>query len=309
MLEAIRIENLTKIYGRRRQRVVAVDSLNLEVQAGQVYGFLGPNGAGKTTTIRMMLDLIRPTQGRVCLYGRDVRTARGVLSRVGSIVEGAAAYSHLTGRRNLEVLARTGSHCDPHRIEALLEQVGLADRSREYVKGYSLGMKQRLGLAASLLSDPDLVILDEPTNGLDPAGIIEVRQFIRRLVDEQGKTVFFSSHILGEVEQVCDRVAIIHKGRIVREGAVSDLLASQSSLRIEATPLDRAEAVLREYWDVSPNGHTLTVSAAHEDVPYIVRKLVENDIEVYQVASQRQTLEEYFLSVTQTQELETVEHA
>jgi ABC-2 type transport system ATP-binding protein len=232
-----------------------------------------------------------------------------VLTRVGSIVEGASAYSHLTGRRNLEVLARTGNQFDPQRIQSLLEQVGLADRADEYVKGYSLGMKQRLGLAAALLCDPDLVILDEPTNGLDPAGIIEVRQFIRRLVDEQGKTVFFSSHILSEVEQVCDRVAIIHKGCIVREGTVSHLLASQSSLRIEASPMDRAEAILREHWDISPNGHTITVSAAHEDVPRVVRKLVENGIEIYQVASQRQTLEEYFLSVTQTQELESVEHA
>jgi ABC-2 type transport system ATP-binding protein len=298
---AIRIENLSKTFGRRsfrgKRRVEAVKHLNLEIQAGQVYGFLGPNGAGKTTTIRMLLDLILPTEGNAYVYGHHVRRQHSILRRVGAIVEGAAFYGFLSGRRNLEVLARTANHYDPGRIEALLEQVGLAERATQRVKGYSTGMKQRLGLAAALLTDPDLLILDEPTNGLDPSGMHEIREFIRELVDKHGKTVFLSSHLLSEVEQVCDRVAIIHMGEIVREGAVKDLLAGKTNLRVEAAPLDKAASVLRERWTVSPNGQWLTVDAGRDDVPYVVRRLVENGVDVYEVASQRQTLEEYFLAV------------
>jgi len=300
---AIRVENLSKTFGqrgiRRRGRIEAVKNINLEIQAGQVYGFLGPNGAGKTTTIRMLLDLIHPTQGNAFIYGQHVRRHHGVLRRVGAIVEGATFYNFLTARRNLEVFARTANQYDPARIDRLLAQMGLAERAGQRVKGYSTGMKQRLGLAAALLTDPDLLILDEPTNGLDPGGMHEIRQFIRELVDEHGKTVFLSSHLLGEVEQVCDRVAIINLGEIVREGAVEDLLAGKSYLRVEASPLTRAAEVLREHWTVSTNGQWLTLNAMRDDVPHVVRRLVEASIDVYQVSSQRQTLEEYFLSVVQ----------
>lgn len=318
---AIRVEQLSKVFGRRRRNplraarrmlsaearttphniIWAVRNISLEVQAGQVYGFLGPNGAGKTTTIRMLLDLILPTHGAAYIYGQHVRHQHGVLRRVGAIVEGASFYNFLTARKNLEVLARTAQHYDPGRIDMLLAKVGLADRADQRVHGYSTGMKQRLGLAAALLTDPDLLILDEPTNGLDPGGMREIRRFIRDLVDLEGKTVFLSSHLLGEVEQVCDRVAIIHLGEIVREGAVRDLLAGQSRLRVEAMPLDRASAVLADHWPVSVNqarnGHWLTVTAAHDDVPHVVRRLVEHHIDVYQVTVERQTLEDYFLSV------------
>jgi ABC-2 type transport system ATP-binding protein len=299
---AIRIENLTKTFGRRvKKRIQAVNHLNLEVQAGQVYGFLGPNGAGKSTTIRMLLDLILPTEGHAFIYGQHVRREHSVLRRVGAIVEGAAFYNFLSGRRNLEVLARTGGHYDPERIDALLERVGLAGRAHQRVKGYSTGMKQRLGLAAALLHDPDLLILDEPTNGLDPGGMHEIREFIRRLVDEQGKTVFLSSHLLGEVEQVCDRVAIISLGEIVREGTVAGLLGGEMHLRVEAAPLDKAAAILREHWPVSTNTQWLMVTALHDDAPHLVRRLVEHNVDVYQVTVQRQTLEDYFLSVVQEQ--------
>lgn len=294
---AIRITNLSKTFGRRRKRIEAVKHVTLDIPVGQVYGFLGPNGAGKTTTIRMMLDLIRPTEGDVTIFGQHVRREHGVLRRVGAIVEGAMFYNFLSGRRNLEVLARTANDLNPQRIDALLEQVGLAHRADQRVKGYSTGMKQRLGLAAALLGDPDLLILDEPTNGLDPEGMHEIRQFIRSLADDHGKTIFLSSHLLGEVEQVCDRVAIINLGEIVREGMVSDLLEGKSRLRVEASPLDRAAAVLGERWAVSSNGQWLTIDATREDAPYLVRRLVEQGVDVYQVASQRQTLEEYFLSV------------
>lgn len=294
---AIRITNLSKTFGRRRKRIEAVKHVTLDIPVGQVYGFLGPNGAGKTTTIRMMLDLIRPTEGDVTIFGQHVRREHGVLRRVGAIVEGAMFYNFLSGRRNLEVLARTANDLNPKRIDALLEQVGLAHRADQRVKGYSTGMKQRLGLAAALLGDPDLLILDEPTNGLDPEGMHEIRQFIRSLADDHGKTIFLSSHLLGEVEQVCDRVAIINLGEIVREGMVTDLLEGKSRLRVEASPLDRAAAVLGEHWAVSSNGQWLTIDATREDAPYLVRRLVEQGVDVYQVASQRQTLEEYFLSV------------
>jgi ABC-2 type transport system ATP-binding protein len=303
---AIHTEGLSKTFGRRKsKRIQAVNHLNLEVRAGQVYGFLGPNGAGKSTTIRMLLDLILPTEGNAYIFGQHVRRQHGVLRRVGALVEGAMFYNFLSARRNLEVLARTANQYDPDRIDVLLNQVGLGPRASQRVKGYSTGMKQRLGLAAALLSDPDLLILDEPTNGLDPSGMHEIRQFIRQLADEQGKTIFLSSHLLGEVEQVCDRVAIINLGEIVREGAVEDLLSDKTYLRIEASPLEPASAVLGEHWTVAANEHWLTVYARREDIPHVVRQLVEHDIDVFHVAAERQSLEEYFLAVVQ----EAVPHA
>ena len=295
---AIRTDHLCKNFGRGRKSVQAVRALNLEVQAGQVYGFLGPNGAGKTTTIRMLLDLIRPSQGSVRLYGRPVTEQPPVLKRVGAIVERPAFYDYLSGQRNLEVLARTSGFCDLQRIGALLAQVGLAGRAQQRVGAYSTGMKQRLGLAAALLHDPDLLILDEPTGGLDPAGIQEIRLFLRDLVDRQGKTVFLSSHLLGEVEQVCDRVAIIHKGALVGEGGVASLLAGKAELRVEAAPLDGAAEALRQTWPVSYDGQRLVVRAQRHEAPHVVRRLVAQGVDVYQVTSQRQTLEALFLHVT-----------
>ncbi len=305
---AIRTENLSKTFGRKSRRVEAVKNLNLEVRAGQVYGFLGPNGAGKTTTIRMLMDLIRPSKGQAFVFGRPVRRQHQVLRRVGAIVEHASFYDFLSAQKNLEVLARTGNGFDAERISALLEQVGLAERAGHRVGGYSTGMRQRLGLAAALLHDPELLILDEPTSGLDPAGIHEVRTFLRNLVDQQGKTVFLSSHLLGEVEQVCDRVAIIHKGEIVREGPVSELLGSELQLRVQAAPLDRAANVLRQSWAVSQDGEWLTVDARHRDAPRIVKQLVAHDVDVFQVTSERQTLEQFFLDVTQAEDDHALRH-
>ncbi|MBI1280750.1 MAG: ATP-binding cassette domain-containing protein [Anaerolineaceae bacterium] len=297
---AIHVSGLYKQFGRGKQQVKAVQNLDFEVKAGEVYGFLGPNGAGKTTTIRMLLDLIRPTSGTAMLFGESVQRNPDILKRVGALVEGATFYPYLTGRKNLEVLARSGGYYDPKRIQSLIEQVGMTDHAYRRTKGYSTGMKQRMGLAATLLGNPDLIILDEPTNGLDPAGIQEMRTFIRELADKQGKTVFLSSHMLNEIEQVCDRVAIINRGKLVREGTVSDLLSEQAQLVVEASPLDKAQAILSPHWALHSNGGVhITVEAQREDIPTIIRKLVENDIKVYEVASQRQTLEEYFLAVTQ----------
>ncbi len=295
---AIRFENLSKTFGQGEKRVEAVKNLNLTIDTGQVYGFLGPNGAGKTTTIRMIMNLIRPVQGSVYVYGQDVRRNPDALQRVGALVEDATFYNFLSGIQNLEVIARTGDVYSASRIAGLLEQVGLADRAHHRVKDFSTGMKQRLGLAAALLNDPDLVILDEPTNGLDPSGIQETRHFIRALAHEYDKTVFLSSHLLTEVEQVCDRIAIINKGEIIREGSVVDLLAGRSELHIEAEPLDKAAEVLEEAWRVSVNSDWLAVEGSREDTPHLVRRLVEGGIEVYHVSIQQQTLEEFFLDVT-----------
>jgi ABC-2 type transport system ATP-binding protein len=303
-LLAIRTESLTKTFGKGKTAIAAVKNLNLEVERGQVYGFLGPNGAGKTTTIRMLMSLIRPSAGRAEINGRNVREA-GSLSKVGGLVEGPAFYGYLSGRNNLEVLARTADDYRPERIRKLLEQVGLAARADQPVSNYSLGMKQRLGVAAALLGDPELVVLDEPTNGLDPAGIQEMRGFIRGLAGERGKTVFISSHLLNEVEQTCDRVAIIQKGEMIREGPVAGLLAeSASNLRIQAAPLEQAEQALRERWEISRESIPgdavpwLLVGAPPGESPLVVEFLVGRGIRVHQVVIQRQTLESYFLAAT-----------
>ncbi len=295
---AIQLENVSKTFGRRKKRVEAVRQLSLEVGPGQVFGFLGPNGAGKSTTIRMMMDLMRPSAGDILLYGRPVHNNPPLMRRVGALVEGAAFYNFLTGRKNLEILARTRACYDAARIQTLLAQVGMAERADRKVQGYSTGMKQRLGLAAALLSDPDLVILDEPTNGLDPAGIQDVRLFIRDLVEKQGKTVFLSSHLLSEVEQVCDEVGIINNGRLVQTGKVAELLSSQAVIRLEVLPVARAVGLLLPKWAVVENGRWLEVQAKREDVPEIVQELVAAEVQIFQVMVQQQSLETLFLAAT-----------
>jgi ABC-2 type transport system ATP-binding protein len=295
---AIRLENLSKTFGRGRKRVEAVRQLNLNVAAGQVFGFLGPNGAGKSTTIRMIMDLIRPSQGEVFLYGRPARGNYKLMRRVGALVEGASFYNFLTGRKNLEILARAGDCYDSAQIQHLLKQVGMADAADRKVQGYSTGMKQRLGLAAALLNDPDLVVLDEPTNGLDPAGIQDVRHFIRDLTEKQGKTVFLSSHLLNEVEQVCDQVGIINNGRLVQTGSVSELLSAQAIVRLEVTPLDRSLGLLLPAWPVVENGRWLEVQAPRDAVPILVNQLVAAEVQVFQVVVQQQSLEALFLAAT-----------
>lgn len=228
-MEPIVTQGLTKRYGD----LYAVRDLDLTVRAGEVYGFLGPNGAGKTTTLRMLLGLVRPTAGRVLLHGR----AAGALDGVGALVEGPGFYPYLSGRDNLRVLARHAG-VPGRRVDVVLDLVELSGRAGDRYATYSLGMKQRLGVAAALLKDPRLLVLDEPTNGLDPAGMADMRALIRRL-GASGRTVLLSSHLLGEVQQICDRVGVISQGRLVREGTVADLRGT-ADLRIVAAPLDRA---------------------------------------------------------------------
>jgi len=298
---AIHTEHLGKTIGRGEQRVRAVDDLCLRVPSGLVYGFLGPNGAGKTTTIRMLLDLVRPTEGKAYILGHNVHEHPQALRRVGALVEHAAFYPFMSGRDNLEVLARTANNHTPRRIVELLEQVGLSQHASRRVRDYSTGMRQRLGIAAALLGDPDLVILDEPTNGLDPAGIHGMRNFVRDLAHIHGKTVFLSSHLLGEVEQICDRVAIIHRGRLMAEGAVTEFLTDGAQLRVLASPQDKALAVLKEDWPAAVHGTWLVVRASTRDSPRLVRQLISHDVDVYQVVVQQRSLEEKYLAVTRGQ--------
>ena len=294
----LELANLSKTYGRRGRGVQAVRNVTLSVGAGEVYGFLGPNGAGKSTTIRMLLGLISPTAGDVRLFGEPLSSEHSVLKRVGSLVDGGNFYPFLSGRRNLEVLAKTqGSGAE--RIDRLLEQVGLARDAKRKVKGYSTGMRQRLGVAAALLNDPDLVILDEPVNGLDAAGIQEMRSLIRSLASDHGKTVFLSSHLLHEVQQVCDRVAIISRGAIVRESTVEELLRQDDGLRVDAAPLDPAQAALAARWPVERQGEALVVRATRAEAPEVVRRLVGAGADLFRLTPEQRNLEEVFLSITQ----------
>jgi len=263
---------LTKRYGS----FTAVDGLTIDVPRGGVVGFVGPNGAGKTTTIRMLLGLIRPSAGTGSVLGHSVTRPRDYLGRVGAIIEAPAFYPQLSGRRNLEVLATLGG-TGADRIDALLQQVGLKEWAGKPFKSYSLGMKQRLGIAAALLPDPDLLVLDEPTNGLDPSGIREIRGLLRSLGDA-GKTVFVSSHLLAEIQRVCDHIIILSKGRLLYQGTVEGLLASQHGLVVAAQDPRRGAQLVRlataAGYRCEPLGDSLLVHApADQAGPFNTRAM------------------------------------
>lgn len=295
---AISARGLTKRY----KQVVAVNNLDLDIPVGTVYGFLGPNGAGKTTTIRMLLGLVQPTAGSAQVLGHDIRSGRAMIApRVGAIVESPAFYTYLTGAQNLKVLwGSSNSSVQPARIAEILERVGLAGRANHKVKTYSLGMKQRLGIAATLLTDPKIIFLDEPTNGLDPAGTVEVRNLITQL-GHDGHTIFLSSHLLGEVEQVCTHVAIVQQGEMKLQGRVRDLLGQTTGFFIEAAPAERALALLRTYTELNAQpgeGGGIEVSADADAVPELVRAMVNAGVDIYGVRARRTTLEKLFLDLT-----------
>lgn len=292
---ALELDGLSKTYGRRAKAKRAVEDVSLTVRCGEVFGFLGPNGAGKSTTIRMALGLISPTAGSVRLFGQPVSDRRA-LGRVGSLVDGGTFYPFLSGRDNLRVLARTRG-IGGSRIDAVLDRVDLSRDAKRKVKAYSTGMKQRLGVAAALLDDPDLVILDEPANGLDAAGIQDMRTMIRGLADD-GKAVFLSSHLLHEVQQICDRLAIVHKGHLIREATTREMLGESDRLSIEAQPVDVAAKVLERHWQVEHAADRLTVQARQTDVPGIVRDLVAANVDIFRVAADEQALETIFLNMT-----------
>ena len=297
----IETRGLTRRFGVQ----LAVDRLNLSVPAAGVYGFLGPNGAGKTTAIRMLLGLIRPNAGEVRLFGQQLSTNRySLMQRVGALVETPSLYPHLTGRENLEVTRRLLG-APRHLIDLALDTVKLSKDANRRVREYSLGMRQRLGLALAQLNQPELLILDEPTNGLDPAGIHEMRDLIRHLPRESGMTVFLSSHLLSEVEQIASHIGIIHEGRLLFQGTLSELQAKQQmELTVGVKQLDRAiECLNRAGWTVQKRAdELLTVSTRlSDDAVRINSFLVDHRLEVFHLALAQVSLEDIFLTLTRGQ--------
>jgi ABC-2 type transport system ATP-binding protein len=296
----IEVDGLTKTYRRRGGRLRALDGVDLSVPAGGVYGFLGPNGSGKTTTIRCLLGLARPSSGRCRLLGAESPgRLPSVVARVGALVETPGLNSGVTGRQALEILA-TGAGLGRTAVDAALERVGLAGRADDVARAYSLGMRQRLGLAIALLKDPEVLILDEPANGLDPAGIREIRELVRELRAE-GRTVFLSSHLLGEIEQVCDRVAILAKGRTIVEGPIDDVLAAA-----------RPKSMWVKVRDLAAGSRSLTTAGlpAHVDDGYVrvdvdpergetvARVLVADGLFPSELRPVEATLEDAFFALT-----------
>ena len=298
---AIDADRLSKRFGS----FVAVEEVNLCVEPGTVFGFIGPNGAGKTTTIRMLLGLIAPSGGRVRLFGYDVvRDFKRAIRHVGALVEGPAFYPFLSARRNLELFAGISGGVPKRRIDELLDRVGLAARASDKVSGYSQGMRQRLGIALALLEEPRLLVLDEPTNGLDPQGTREIRELIREIRNEQRTTVLLSSHLLAELELVCDRVAIIARGRVLTEGSLEDVVGADSE-RVElgvANGHDEAAARLlaeRFAAEVTRSRRGLLEFPRQElDLAEINRALVEAGIAVSSLTPRRRTLEEALVELT-----------
>ena len=294
---AIHARGLTRRFGDR----TAVDALDLEVPRGAIFGFLGPNGAGKTTTIRMLLGLSPADAGEAWILGHHFRRQRAAIcERVGAIVETPAFHGDLTGLDNLRVCAWTsGLRPRARELESLLDQVGLSGRGREVVGGYSLGMRQRLGLAAALVNDPDLLFLDEPTNGLDPAGILDMRGLLRGLA-EQGKTIFLSSHILHEVEAVCSDVMILHRGTMRLQGSVAELLGKHDTWRVRVSSAERAlEVAHRAGLQASASeDRELEGCIPETAVPGLVRGLVGAGVDVFRVAEHGGSLETLFLQWT-----------
>jgi ABC-2 type transport system ATP-binding protein len=299
---AVETNGIVKRFGER----VAIDRVDLRVPMGSAFGFLGPNGAGKTTMIRMLLGLTHASAGTMSLLGRPVPAQRALaLARVGAIVEEPRFHPHLSGRENLRIIAAVRGPQATERIAPALRRVGLTDRAEEKVKRYSLGMRQRLGVARCLLADPLLLILDEPTNGLDPGGIQEFRMMIRAMVEEEGRTVFLSSHLLDEVEKICDHAAIVDRGKIVMQGAISELASGgqRSELIVGVDDPERALLAL-EGLDVvsearrSDEGLRVVLAGDLSTAAQVNAKLVAEGLAVMRLEPVRQSLEKRFLDIT-----------
>ncbi len=291
---AIQTSNLTKIYG---DGLKAVDDLDLSIRAGEVYGLLGPNGAGKTTTLRMLLGLVRPSSGNGTLLGLGLGAPSG-LDRVGALVESPAFYPHLSGRTNLAMLAML-ARVETPRIDAVLRQVDLLDRAKDRFATYSLGMKQRLGVAAALLKDPQVLILDEPTNGLDPQGRVDMRVLVKSL-GQGNRTVVVSSHLLEDVEQVCDRVGVLQHGRLIVEKTVAELRGPMSLL-VRAAPLDRATELLGEIFgpeSIAREDGAFVIATDPQSAGEVASRLVRGDVELTELRPIQKSLEQAFLELT-----------
>jgi ABC-2 type transport system ATP-binding protein len=293
----IETRELTKKYGD----VVAVDHLSLNVPRGGVFGFLGPNGSGKTTTMGMLLGLVHPTSGEARIFGDSARHPE-TLRRVGAMVESPTFYPYLSGRANLRYFQGVSRHGSSDEVDRLLDVVDLGKRAESKFATYSLGMKQRLGIACALLGDPELVFLDEPTNGLDPAGVVEVRELIRQL-GSGGRTVVLSSHLLSETELVCDNVAVLSRGRLIAQGTIQQLLREHDALRVRTTDDTKARAILAtmNWIERTEDGDGgLTVTAPQDRAWEITRALAQDGIYVNELVPLHRSLEEFFMEITGT---------
>lgn len=297
----IEIKNLSFAYNPSE---LIIDDVSLHVKKGSVYGFLGPNGSGKTTIIRLILNLLKHKSGQIRIDGEEIdRNSVDIFSRIGSMIESPSLYNHLTGRENLEIFALY-YNVGKERITEVLEIAGLTDAANKTVKRYSLGMKQRLGIAICLLHNPDLLILDEPLNGLDPHGIAEIRALLLKLCREEGKTVFISSHLLSEIENTCDHIGIISKGKLLFEGKIGDLKGSQSGKLVYALETDDIPAALAclsslpEITSQQQEEQLLLEFSDRSAVPVAIRKLVEQGINVYNFQRKENNLEDLFLELT-----------
>ncbi|MED2787578.1 ABC transporter ATP-binding protein [Bacillus thuringiensis] len=299
MTTILSVRDLKKVIGKK----TLVENISFDVKQGEVFGFLGPNGAGKTTTIRMLVGLIKATEGTISIGGYSIKeNFREAMRQIGSIVETPELYTYLTGWENLKQFARMLGDISDERIIEIAKMVHLDERIHDKVKTYSLGMKQRLGIAQALLGNPKLLILDEPTNGLDPAGIRELREFIHKLVKEENMSVFISSHLLSEVQMICDRVAIIHKGKMITVAKVEELIKTASD-RVEwiVTPISKAKDMLEaaeEVREVSVEGERLLCRMDIASISSWNKNFVENEIDVHSVKELVFTLEDLFIELT-----------
>ncbi len=298
-MTVLSVNNVKKKIGKR----LIVKGISFEVGSGEVFGFLGPNGAGKTTMIRMLVDLIRPTEGTIKICGHDVQKEHNkALQYVGCIVENPEMYPYLSGYENLEHFARMLPNIPEKRLQEVIDIVGMDQRIHDKVKTYSLGMRQRLGIAQALLNNPKLLILDEPTNGLDPQGIKELREFIRELASN-GLSVFVSSHLLSEIQQMCDRVAIISHGTMIKVGEVKELIdESASTVVFHVSPVQTARELITGNI-LLEDENKITVEMNEELIPNITKKLIEADVSIFSIEVKTPTLEDLFLKLTEGEQI------
>lgn len=295
----IEVKHLVKHYGKFK----ALEDVSFEVYKGDVLGFLGPNGAGKSTTIRAILSLIKPTSGEIKLFGKDpVKDHKYIFSRIGCIVEKPDFYLYLSAQKNLEIFARlTGVELKKNRITEIIDFVGLKGREKDKLKGFSNGMKQRLGIAQTLIHDPELIILDEPTTGLDPQGILDIRNLILQLKNEYNKTILLSSHLLSEIELIANRMVIINKGKTLVQGSVADLLNEQELIvSFTLDDIEKARSLLAtfgiEKQFISSNQNNLLLQISNDKIPAVNKLFCDNAIKVFSIETKRK-LEDYFLKL------------
>ncbi|MGP4040176.1 ABC transporter ATP-binding protein [Gracilibacillus sp. D59] len=293
----VQTTNLSKNFGKE----LAVNGVDIQIPKGEIYGFLGSNGAGKSTTIRMLLGLMKPTSGKVEIFGKDLKRERiNILKKVGSLVENPSYYPHLTAKENLEAIRKIVG-VPKTRIEEVLKIVRLQDSANKKVKGFSLGMKQRLGIAAALLNKPELLILDEPTNGLDPSGIIEIRELIRSLPEEYGMTILISSHLLSEIDQIATTVGIITKGKMIFQDSIEEMrMFAQQHIKLRVSQHEQAWRVLLANGIKAEleEGNILLSDRTDQNVADAIRLLVQEDISIYRVEDDKKSLEDIFLQMT-----------